>query len=897
MRVEIKDLHTKAREARDKSQDAWNQVAAYTEVVESLKVARKNQEWYEKHLKDLAQDLKERGESDDWLQTELDQYEERMQIHDQRQKEQTRRYEDVKREITQIRKNQSEKRVEAGKHEERKVTHLKKIENRNLEIKQTAKEHNIHGYDTELDDMKITEYIDKITKRSKDQNAKMGRLHRDNMLEIQKLQEVLDSLRERRSALQEGKKAAKDQISGNDKRIASLYSELNSIATDEGAKAALESNMDDLEKKLRKSKQDLSSGALDAGMEEANAELRSLEDKNTVLNKELIQGTKHAGDLARLDHLKKESADRQRSLKTMTDAHGERLRGIIGQAWQATTLEVDFQRVMDLMTQQVKDAERQRDGISRDLEQLEFKLKTARADTKKREGELKVCAQVLVDITNGEPDDYPEILAAIQSDRNTRKYDVDGYAILKKWYSDCIETAKSKEPACRLCNRAFTEEKAIRLFVSKLESKVSKRRLNELQKELEELDADLEKARDASTTYDTWRRLSEKELPTLRTEITKLERNREILLRQIEEHDKVVEEKEEARRDAETLWKPVANIVKYSNEYADYQNQIQELVAKQQDVGLSRTLEDLQDEIESNGVKSRTLRISLTKLQNDDKHHRGQVSSFEVELSRLRNRLASATHELEKRTNILSQIEDVKNVNHEQRGAITKLEGQLQSLAPQFSEQEAKRDDIKQRGETRDKELQREARSLSDSVRNLQRTDLEIRAYIEDGGPAKLAKCQRDIQDFEHDITKFEAELKQITIEINKIREELANHDQNKRIINDNLKFRKTRRELDAVKDEIQGLSAQNAEADQEHHRVQAEKFQRQHNLFSTEETSKMGIMKAKDDQLGQLLEDWNTDYKDAAYKFKKSHIEVEVRTVCRTMVLRLTCFRLPKQQ
>ncbi|MCJ1320421.1 DNA repair protein rad50, partial [Xylographa vitiligo] len=903
LRVETKDLHTKARDARDKSQDAWNQVAAYTEVVESLKVARKNQEWYEKHLKDLAQDLKERSESDEWLQKELDQYEERMQVHDQRQKEQTRRYEDVKQEITQIRKNQSEKRVEAGKHEERKITHLKRIENRNLEIKQTAKEHNIHGYDTELDDMEITEYIDKITKRSKDQNAKMERLRRDNMSEIQKVQEVLDSLRERRSALQEGKKAAKDQMSGNDKRIASLYSELNSIATDEGGKAALESNIEELEGKLSKAKQDLMSGALDAKIEEVNAELRSLEDKNVALNKELIQGTKQAGNLARLDHLKKESTDRQRSLKTMTGAHDERLRSIIGHAWQATTLEVDFQRVMDSRTQQVKDAERQRDGISRELEQLEFKLKTARTDTKKREGELEACAQILTDITNGEPDDYPEILAAIQSDRDTRKYDVDGYAILKKWYSECIETAKSKEPACRLCNRAFTEEKAIRMFVSKLEKTVSKRTLDQLQKELEDLDTDLEKARDASTTYDTWRRLSEKELPHLRTEIAKLERSRETLLRHIEEHDKIVEDKEEARRDAETLTKPVANIAKYSNEYASYQTQIQELIAKQQDVGLSRTLEDLQDEIECNGTKSRTLRTSLTKLQNDDKHNRGQVSSFEVELSRSRNRLASATHELEKRTNILSQIEDVKNLNHEQRGAISKLDGQLQSLGPQFSEQEAKRDDIKQRGETRDKELQKEARNLSDSVRNLQRADLEIRAYIEEGGPAKLAKCQRDIQGFEQDITRLEAELKQITIEINKIREELANHDQNKRVINDNLKFRKTRRELEAVKVEIQRLRAKNAEADQEHYRIQAEKFQRQHSLFSTEETSKMGIMKAKDDQLMQLLQDWNTDYKDAAYKFKKSHIEVEVRSHYQgssgrswtlRQCIRQACFEIP---
>jgi DNA repair protein RAD50 len=35
--------------------------------------------------------------------------------------------------------------------------------------------------------------------------------------------------------------------------------------------------------------------------------------------------------------------------------------------------------------------------------------------------------------------------------------------------------------------------------------------------------------------------------------------------------------------------------------------------------------------------------------------------------------------------------------------------------------------------------------------------------------------------------------------------------------------------------------------------------------------------MKSKDDQLMQLLNDWNTDYKDAALKYKEAHIKVEV--------------------
>ncbi|KAL9122688.1 MAG: hypothetical protein Q9187_000760 [Circinaria calcarea] len=876
LRAETQDLHNKAKDARDKAEEAWNEVATFTQVVESLKAARKNQEWYEKHLADLSEDLKERTESDEWLQSELDQYEERMKIYEKRQSEQAKRYEDVKGEIVQVRKNQSDRRIEAGKHEQRKTTHEQKIKDRAAEIKKSAREHGIRGYDTELDDMQINEFMDRISKLSKDQNTKVERLRRGNAAEMQKIQAELDILRERRSALQEGRKLAKEQIEVNDRKLISSHSELNNMTMDEGGKAIIESTIEDLNDRIQKAKQDLLKGAWDVKIKEANVQLRSLEDESASLNRELIQGTKQAGNLARLEHLKRESKDRQTRLEKMTGVHGDRLRGIVSQAWQPSTLEADFKRVMDEKNRQVADAKNQVDEANRELEQINFKLKTSRFELKRKEKEAEASAIIVRDSIQGEnPEDYPEVLAELQTNRDIRKQDVDGFKAFRKWYSDCLDVANSNN-ACHLCSRPFREEKALRTFVAKLEKQVSRKDLDILQEDLKQFEKDLQKARDAGSSYDTWVRLSEKEIPALRAEVSKYEEQRENFVRQVEEYDMKLREREEASVDAGTLQVAVTNITKYNNEFNDLQSQIRELTTKQQDLGLSRTLEDVQQEIESLGEKSRTLRSSIDKLQADEQRNRGQISALELELGKSRNKLTTANHELEKRANIAAQIEDLKKSHLEQRDAMGKFDAQLQKLSLQFAEQEMKRDDIKQRAESKERELQQEATSLADSVRSLQRADQDIRAYIDEGGPLKLAKCQREIQNFEQEIVQLEADLKQITIEINKIREELGSHDQNKRVISDNLKYRKTLKELDAVKGEIARLSAQNAEADQEDHKLKAEKWQRQYNRFSTEETSKMGIMKAKDDQLLQLLNDWDTDYKDAAFKYKEAHIKVE---------------------
>lgn len=840
-------------------------------------MAREHQEWYQKHLNDLSQDLKERTESDEWLQGELDQYEERMKIHENRQQGQAKRYEEIKRNISTVRHKQSEKRVEAGKHEQRKTMHENKLKERELEVKRCARHFNIRGYDRELDDTEIGEFMDKIAKLSKDQNSKLDRLRQENMKEVQKVQHVIDTLREKRSALQEAKKSAKEQTSVNDRRLALYHSELSKVAIDEGGKAIIESNIEDIKEKLRVARKELSTTDWDTKAQQINFDLRQLEDQNAALNRELIQGTKQAGSLARLEFLQKESKDRQKSLKTMAGAHGDRLKNLIGQQWQPETIQAAYQRVINTRNASVKEAERQRDSANKEFEQLDFKLKVSRTEIKNKEKELGCCAKAILESTAVVPEEYIETLALIQSDRDTRKYDVDAYAILQKWYGDCIESAKGDKPACRLCSRPFQDERSITGFILKLEKHLSTGKLETYQQELKDLELELTKAKGAGSSYDTWLRLSEKELPAIRAEAATLEKQRDVLLRRIEDHDKEVNEREEERRDAETLAGPVANIAKYHGELESINRQTDELSSKQQDSGLSRTLESVQEEIEAVNNKKQSLRSCLEKLQADEKQRRGSVSSLELDLGNAKNKLTTAEHELEKRLKIMSQIDETKKLSQEQRDSLGSCDNELQDLALKFAEQETKRDDLKQRGEKKEKEIMQEATSLSDDARNLQRVDLEIRAYIEEGGPAKLTKCQRDIHDFDQDIIQLETDLKQITVEINKIREELGNHDQNKRGINDNLKYRKTRRELDKVKDEIAKLDTQNAEADQEHHRRQAEKWQRQHNLFSTEETSKMGIMKAKDDQLLQLLKDWDTDYKDAAMKYKKSHIEVEV--------------------
>lgn len=845
-------------------------------MVDSLKFNKDKHDWLQESLEKSSRDLQKRTESDKWLQTELDQYEQRMIVHEEHKQKETKRYENLRRAIELVREKLRTKHVEAGKYEEQKANHDQQIEQQKSMIRDTARHHNIRGYETELDEMQISEYMESISKLYKDQTSNIERVRRETEREMKELQDILTHLGERKSALQEGKNSARQQSTSNERKIVLCQSEFNRIDIDEGAKTLLEANIEDLTSRLQKSKDNYRNGAWDTKAQESNYSLRSLEDDGEKLNRELIHGTKQAGDLARLDYLKKELVDRQRGLDTMTGAHGGRFGKMLGHNWQPASLEIDFQKVIDRVAGELKEAERRRDSVSRDLEQIEFQMRSTRRDLKKGEQELQKCAQHIRESMQGEPEEYTETMEGLQRDRDIVKADVENMSTMRKWYSDCLETANENQK-CRLCVRPFRGDQERVQFVARIEKLMSRGAADVLE-ELKDIEVDLQRAKDAGHSHETWSRLSTTELPRLNSEVKKLEGNRETLLREIEGHDKRVNDREETTRDVQTLSKPIANILKYSHDIASFKEQTEELAGKQDDAGLSRTLEDIQEQLEAVRAKSRDLRGNVTKLAVEKERARSQTSTLELDLSKATNNLTTANYQLEKKANISREIDDLQKVNQEHRDTTGRLDKQIQELAPRIAEEETKLDDIKQRGSIKEKELQQGASRLADTTNKFRLAEQNIQAYIDGGGSAKLAKCHREIEGAQQEIGETEAEQKQLVLEINKISDELRNHQETKRIIAANITYRQSQQELGTVKTEIAKLSAQNAEADLAHHTTQSEYWHQQHKLASTAETSKMSTMKAKDDVLMGLLKDWDTDHREAAHKYKESHIKVEVR-------------------
>ncbi|KAF3388300.1 DNA repair protein RAD50, partial [Penicillium rolfsii] len=875
LREETQQMSKELRRVAELADKAWKESESYAQVLGALEGKRIEAKSIENTIENLERHLVELDESDEWLQSNLEQFETKKIEYQQQEEFQKENYMELKERIETARQKLGLKQAENGKYENDKANFERQVQRRQTMINDAARNNNIRGVDDNMDQAEIDDFMQKIRRFLREQNQSLDRVKREAQRELRDVQDTLNEIGQRKSALQETKNAAKRQIAMNEKEAAAYQGKLDDIDVDEGVQAALEAKIEDITSSLDQVKKRANAASWDREIQNINSQIQHIEDESSKLNAELIESTKKAGDLARLDHLKQELKDRERSLQTMKSAHGDRLMRVVGSDWQPETLEKDFQRAVDTESKQVADAERVRAGVHRELEQVEFKLKNVKKSLKQRRNELNDCKEEIRQAISAEPADYPEVVKDRQAQYELARKDADQFAGFGEYLNKCLDAAK-RTKMCRTCSRSFKNETELQAFTRKLEALVKKAGLDAEDEGLENLEKDLATARAANGFYEQWVRLSETDIPELEMEEQECESQRDELLGKLESYDRVVSEKQESKRDVETLAKTVTTISRYDAEIKTITSQIQELSAKQQDASLTRTLEDIQEEISASNEKSRNLKKTLSKLTNEKEQTRSEMNKLELQLRDVRDSLNNAKFQLEKKADLLVRMEEYKKLNAQQREAIQKADQDIENLTPELLQAQSRYDDISQKAETRERDLQHEINRLSDSIHQLDLANEDINSYIERGGPHQLERSKREIASVESEITQFETEQGEITREINKISAQLKDSENTKRQYSDNLTYRQAKRSLDKVLQEIEELESQNAEVDRGRFKQESERWTREHNALAAKQASKMGEMKSKDDQLMQLLADWNTDYKDAASKYKEAHIKVE---------------------
>ncbi|KAK5170919.1 DNA repair protein rad50 [Saxophila tyrrhenica] len=881
LRAQSDEKSALIEEAASNAEAAWKQGQEANLIVGDLRGKRIERDTKQESVQNLRKNLNEMSESDADLQRMLDQYEQDVQDYERRLEGEKRKWHDLNQEVQATRGQISAKERECGSYEAQKDTQERQKQNRETLVKETARAHSIRGFDLDIDDKQVQNLMDRISKMAKDQNAAFERARRETSEELQRAQKALSEINEQKSALNQRKENSRQIIAGYDKKTAGLRSNANSINVDEGAIATMKSNEADIEAKIKSARDEVSNADWKSSIESLEEQLRKLDDRKEKLDAELVDATRQAGDSAQLDFVRKELKARQESLATMKGAHGDKISKMIGETWTPGTVESDFEQLVKQKAANVTDAERQREGTNREMSQINYKLNNCTTELKAKRKELKATEAAIRNAVDCEPAEYPEEVEKMEKSRDFVKADADSYSKVLEYFDSCVKLAKDHN-GCKTCSRAFANSKELDKMLKTMETQRKKFEVSDdLQQDLASVEKDLQAARAVSSDFDTWERLKHKEIPALEKEEQQLSTKRERLIEQLEEQDGIVSEREAAKRDVEGMSKTVQTIAKYSNEIAAYESQTEELVAKQKSAGRSRGLEIIQEDSKKANEESRAVKTHLSKTTGDRDRSEKNINSMELEFRDLKSKRSTAEYQLKDKQKLDQQIEEYRALGVEQREAIKSIDQELQGLGPQLSQAQAKHDDISRRGADKDRELQAEYNKLNNSVNQLTSADKEIQAYIDRGGDRNLEHAKRDVENFKKELSRLEAEQSEVVKRIKGLDEQLRNHSETKRGIEDNQRFRHDLRALKDVSAEIEELEKHNAEEDKAMYDREGSKWQMKRYQLSAEHASLVGSLKSKDQQLDELIKEFETDYDGAGRKYKEAHIKSETTKAC----------------
>ncbi|EXJ68332.1 DNA repair protein RAD50 [Cladophialophora psammophila CBS 110553] len=878
LRKKSEELQQRIDHARRMADETWRKGEEYAKILGALEGKRIEAQGKQATIDDLKLHLVEVSEPDEWLQTTLSQFQARQEeLRDELSNKQEA-YIGQQDQMKLLGKQREEKVKLKGKYEQEKEAHERHLERRKEMVRDAAAKHQIRGYEDLEDDNQVEEFLVKIKKMSKHQKEDLDQARLAHTTQRRDAQTLINKLTERKLALQDQRATARKQMDSNDREAGEFQNRVNQITVDEGSKAVAESRIDDLNKELQKTRQAAEAADWDKKIQNANAELRAFEEISSKLRDEMFWSTKKAEELAKLSIVKQELKDRQKRLETLLNAHSDRITALLGHgAWSADKVENAHQEVLRNATSEVSASERERDSVNRELEQLQFKQKTVRKDLSRKENEAKKCEQQLRAVIEDGPQGYDEALKQAEENVREARENSSGFSGLHDYYQQVLDACSGDKPACRTCMRGFTlGSKTLADFQERINKLIAKTKAHAEQSDPEAAEAEYKRMLDLGVVHRTWKKLVDSEIPTVAQETADLDVQRQSLLTNLEKHDKSVVQKQQVKRDIESIGQTVSSISKCDSEIRSLSGQVKELSAKQSQQSNTRTLEEIQEELNSTDQKVRGTQNVINRLRTEQEQSRAGISGMELELRDLKGNLNNVIFQLEKKVSLAARVEEFRTNNQKQRELMENLTKAIEQLEPQIATARAKYDDVDQRAATKEREMSDGLSNLNDTVNNLDILNDQIQSYVDRDGPNQLGHVNRELKNLEQELDDLQSEQNQLTREINQTNERIRDGESTRRKYSDNLRYRQESRALARLREEIKELESHNAEADRDRFQQESQKYSMEYNRLGTQQGGLLGEVKSKDNQLSEILEDYKTDLKDAPQRYKEAHIKVE---------------------
>lgn len=873
LRKESAQLQQQMDSAQKEANEAWTESENFASEIGKLEQYRIDASSKEHILSDLKVHLKEVTETEEWLQRTLSEFDGTLSRYTEDRDSKKEQYLEYVEELDELKEQLDARLTGQGQYQQERNTYLQQLESRKTKIKESANKHQLRGFNDISDDTKVDEFFVKIRKLAKERNGKLDQARIESDKQKGEAFALVNKLEQRQIALKDNRMTAGKQVAELGKSMSQRQAEANAIDVDEGRKAAVETGIEDLKSRLSNLKETSQTADYASKIRTANLELSNLENEMNTLTDEQVQASKRAGEVAQLAHVKQQLKQKERGLQTLLKAHSDRITAQIGEGWNPSNLESRYKEAISEASSATTTAERDRDSLVRESEQVQFKLKTARNDLKKRKAQAAEHEEIVKNAIEGDVEEYETELESTEQAMTDARAAASNVGGLREYFEKVLQTAED-DHICRVCERRFKDgnDKYLLQMQNKMRGLIERAARSINDEQVKVAVEDHKRVVEAGPSFENWKRLTKDEIPPLEQGALELSKEQDKISLKIERLDKNVDAKQSAQKELESVSTNVISITKIEQEIKELNSKVEELTAKQSQHGDLKTLDDIQEEITAVKARVQKARVSLTSLMTEQSKTNEESHDLEIEISESEKELAKVTAQLDRKADVLDRVRELKENISKQRAAVEKFDADIENLNPEIATAKAKRDDIELRTNTTLSELTQEARNLDETVASLDLVSRNINEYIENEGEAKLNKVVREVERIRKDMSKLEAARTQVAKEISKVEEQLRDSDTTRRHYADNLRYRQETRALKVLRAEIEQLEDKSIEHDRDELLKKSQRLTKEHHRLAAERAGVVGEMKQTDVTLKREIDEYDNDLIKAASRYKEAN-------------------------
>uniref|UniRef100_A0A1D1XWK9 DNA repair protein RAD50 n=1 Tax=Anthurium amnicola TaxID=1678845 RepID=A0A1D1XWK9_9ARAE len=706
---------------------------------------------------------------------------------------------------------------EIGKLQAEADAHLSFMRERDLTIQRLFTKHNLGT----LPNLPFSnEVAFNLTNRIK---AKLMDLEKDlrdkkqsNDVELKALWDRYVATNARCSEIEGQKQAKVDLKVGISKRIKEREDERD-FAERELSKLNL-SHIDERERHLQieveRKTNALGERDFEAKINEKKTEIFRLEQMIKSLYREKDVMASDSEDRVKLDLKKEELEGCKMKHKKIMDEYKERIRAAFkGRLPSDKDLKMEIKNAFGSLKKEYDDLYSKSLEAEKEVKVFQMKMQDAKSniskfqkdmDAKRRFIESKLHSVVQ---TFSSIDSFSDVLFEAMEKREIQKSKYNIADGMRQMF-DPFERVARAHHICPCCERPFSSEEEDE-FVRKqrVKSASSAEHMTFLAVESSNAESHFQQLDKLRMIYEEYIKLGKETIPLA-------EKNLKELTMELSQKSQALDDlvgvlaHVKAEKDAvEVLVQPAENADKFLHDMQNLQEQVEDLEYKLDARGQGvKTLEEIQAQLNDLQMKRDTLHSEVDKLRDDQKYMSNDLSHVQMRWHSLREEKLKASSKLNK---VKQADEELIRLEEERTQADLDEKHLGEALLPLSKEKEKIRQDHSDMKSKLEQEYDEQAevkRSYQQEVDLLSMPVSKIKDYIDSKKGEKLRELQEKHSVSESQLQNCEDRKKEISAELNKSKELLRNQGNLKRNIDDNLKYRKTKAEVDELTHQIEAL-------------------------------------------------------------------------------------------